>query len=153
MELGFADTAHLKQEGRSFFCSTCPESTQKARRCREDRWDFTSADSQVFPIYVTDPKGELYGFCPGKATWDYQAVTILRILSIAADTGAMLKAGGIEEQPDWFIELLGWFLPRYDMMKFSSKARMVLGNGQSKEQLAKAAITKAKGKPHGGHNR
>jgi len=78
---------------------------------------------------------------------------VFRILSITADTGAMLKAGGIEDQPEWFVELLGWFLPLYDMMKFSLKARMILGEGETKEQLAKAAITKAKGAKHGGHNR
>lgn len=80
--------------------------------------------------------GELYGFCPGKSTWDAEATNLLNILLISAETGALLYNGGIANQPDWFIELLAWFLPKYDQMKFSSKADMILG-GDKKEALSR----------------
>jgi hypothetical protein len=79
-------------------------------------------------MYVT--KGQTgFGFCPGKATWDGYTVQLFRALVVASDTGAMWCSGGISEQPDWFIDLLGWFLPRYNDLRFNSRARAVLGSG------------------------
>jgi hypothetical protein len=87
--------------------------------------------------------GDLYGFCPGKATWDSQNVKLFRILVIAAETGAMMVGGGLEDQPDWFIDMLGWFLPRFDHIKFSTKAQAVLGDGSDTKGVVK----------NGGNNR
>lgn len=118
----------------------CPKATQKKRRCWEDRWDFTSQDDPyVFPIYI-NPKGQLYGFCPAKVTREPAVYSIYKILIIASQTGAMLKSGGIEEQPEWFIDLLAWFIPMMDMMNFTTKAGMVLG----KDDKHKDAVKKAK---------
>lgn len=126
MELTFADHAKLKKEGRHFDCSTCK--VAKLRRCKEDRWDFTDKDANIFPMYVHQG-GELYGFCPAKATWDSWTVTMYRALVCAVSTGAQWQSGGISEQPEWWIDLLSWFSTQYDMTNFSRKARMVLGDG------------------------
>jgi len=79
-----------------------------------------------FPMYI-HKGGNLYGFCPAKATWDIAAQDMFRLLVIAAETGNLPDKGPVSEQSAFFIELLGWFLPQYDLIKFSSKARMVLG--------------------------
>lgn len=98
------------------------------------------------------PGGELYGFCPGKITREPTVHAVFRILMIAAETGAMLKAGGIEDQPDWFVELLGWFIPRLDSLRFTVKAGMILGNDSAKSQH-QAMVSKVLGGKRGGNNR
>lgn len=123
------DLSYANTKGR-FDCSTCKASTKKVRRCAEDRLDFTDKDGVQFPIYA-QKGGELYGFCPGKATWDGRYMRLFKVMVIAAETGAMMKSGGIEDQPDWFIDLLGWFLPRFDHIKFSTKAQAVLGDKEN----------------------
>lgn len=129
-ELSFADHAKLKSQGRSFDCTTCPARVQTLRRCQDPREDFTSDDSAVFPMYV-EKGGTLYGFCPGKATWDSEAVGLYRLLIVAAETGTMLDNGSLSEQSDYWIELLAWFLPFYDNQKFVSRAKMILGDGST----------------------
>lgn len=44
----------------------------------------------------------------------------------------MLEAGGIADQADWWVDLLSWFLPVYDMAKFASRVRQVLGGSGRK---------------------
>ena len=81
--------------------------------------------------------GDLYGFCPAKATWDAWTVTMYRTLHCAVTTGAQWSSGGLSEQPEWWIDLLSWFSTRYDMTNFNRKAVMVLGDGKdSKAQGA-----------------
>lgn len=108
----------------------------KLRRCQEDRWDFTEKDGSLWPMYV-NKGGELYGFCPSKATWDGQTMTLFRILQVASETGAMWQEGPLSEQPEWFIDVLSWFLTKYDMAKFTTKARMVLGDGKKESSSPK----------------
>jgi hypothetical protein len=127
-ELSFADHAKLKSNGRSFDCATCTERVQKIRRCREDRDDFGPDDAAIFPINI-EKGGSNFGFCPGKATWDPEAVSLYRLLMISAQTGAMLDKGSLADQADYWIELLAWFLPFYDHHKFVSRAKMILGDG------------------------
>lgn len=74
--------------------------------------------------------GTLYGFCPGKSTWDHEAAAIYQALVVTAETGIMLEDGPISQQPDWWIDLLGWFLPYYSDQKFYSRARAILGDGK-----------------------
>jgi hypothetical protein len=81
-------------------------------------------------MYV-EKGGTLYGFCPGKATWDSEAVGLYRLLIVAAETGTMLDNGSLSEQSDYWIELLAWFLPFYDNQKFVSRAKMILGDGST----------------------
>lgn len=48
---------------------------------------------------------------------------------VTCEQKAMLVPGGITEQPTWFIKLMAWFAPAYDMLKFMHKAKMILGDG------------------------
>jgi hypothetical protein len=123
----FSDAASLQKQGRSFDCSTCL--VAKKRRCQEDRWDFAEKDDpMIFPIQV-HKGGAQYGFCPAKATWDSNVSILFRTLHVAAHTGVMWQTGGIKDQPQDWIELLSWFIQRYDAENFSSKARSILGDG------------------------
>lgn len=45
----------------------------------------------------------------------------------------MLEEGPLSEQPDWWVDLLSWFLPYYSDMKFYSRARAILGDGTEKK--------------------
>lgn len=85
----------------------------------------------MWPMYVFRG-GDLYNFCPGKATWHYETHETFKLLLIASETGQLLYNGGMTNQPDWFIDLLAWFLPRFDTMKFASKADMILGGDKKK---------------------
>lgn len=135
----FADHAALKKSGRNFVCSECPKRVAQLRRCREDKWDFTSEDSNIFPIRIHDGGG-LYGFCPGKVTGDHEAITIFEIMTVACEQKVLLNAGGLSDQPGWFVQLLAWFGPNYDDQKFMKKARMVLGSDDG----PKGALKKGK---------
>ena len=135
VELSFADTAKLKEEGRNFDCSTCPKQIQKIRRCWEDRDDFTSEDGSVFPIYIHQGGG-LYGFCPGKVSRDIETVSFFRMLVLIAETGVMPEAGGIFDQDPDLMEELSWFLPSYDTAKWAQKMSMIFGGvGGNKSNL------------------
>lgn len=126
----YADQAELSKKGRNFNCAKCPKNIQKLRRCWEPRWDFTAEDHNIFPIRIHEGGG-LYGFCPSKATRDHEAVFLFETLVIACEQKALLVAGGIADQPYWFIEQLSWFATEFDKQKFISKARMILGDGSS----------------------
>lgn len=137
--MGFTDMVKLEEEGHKFDCKTCKEFVKSVRRCKEDREDFTEKDNQkgkpqIWPIRL-NKGGTLFGFCPAKATWDPVANEIFRLLVIATETGVMLEAGGINDQPDWFVENLGWFAPKYRETVFGSRARSLLGDGKNKQAL------------------
>lgn len=105
----------------------------KLRRCQEDR-EFTTADGQMWPMYINDG-GMPFGFCPGKASWDYAAVRVFRMLVVCSETGSMYDNGGVSDQPDWFVDLLGWFLPRYNDLRFYSRAKSILGDGKASKPV------------------
>jgi hypothetical protein len=130
LELHFADQRKLAKQGRSFKCEGCPERVQKIRRCRENRWDFTAEDHMIFPLRISEGGG-LYGFCPGKVTWDHEAANLFEILVVAVEQKKLLVSGGIADQPGWFINMLAWFGPAYDQHKFISRAKMVLGDDKT----------------------
>lgn len=123
------------ETAKTFRCHGCPIKTQQRRRCREDRWDFTEADNKIGPNGFTEvvwpiqiqQGGALWSFCPGKATWDPEAIGIFRLMLISAETGTMLEKGGLLDQPDWFIDLLAWFIPRLEEIKFNLKCDKVFG--------------------------
>ena len=117
---------------------------QELRRCREDRWDFTAEDSNIFPIRIEEGGG-LYGFCPSKATWDREAISFFELMVVAVETKNLLLEGGIADQPSWFISSLHWFAPEYDLRKFQSRVKMVLGD-EAPEAAAKAKVPKPRGK-------
>jgi hypothetical protein len=78
---------------------------------------------------VISPGGTQFGFCPAKASWDQEAMGLFRILVLAAETGTMYEAGGLTDQPDWFIELASWFVPLYKQRKLAAIANAFLGDG------------------------
>ena len=88
-------------------------------------------DAPFFPMSVHKGGGK-YGFCPAKATWDHDTVEKFRLMIITADTGALLETGPIVDQPAWYIDLLGWFLPLYEQMKWNSKMRGLFGDGKTR---------------------
>jgi hypothetical protein len=124
------DHAELSKKGRNFNCQKCPAKVMKLRRCEEDRWDFTDKDASLFPIKLSD-HGNAYGFCPAKVTWDNELIQLYQLLVLSFETKTMLTSGGIAEQPGWYIDLLGWFVNRYDQLKFYYRASSILG-GKSK---------------------
>ena len=74
----------------------------------------------------------MYSFCPAKATWDPTLSRLFEEMVLIAETRWMPKAGGFYDQPAELIENLTWFLPKYDFMKFSQKADMILGGSGDK---------------------
>jgi hypothetical protein len=78
--------------------------------------------------------GTQFGFCPGKALQDPMISEIFNILLITAKTGALWKNGAIENQPAWYIEVLGEFLILYDNLNFVQKAEMILGTDDKKSK-------------------
>lgn len=82
--------------------------------------------------------GELYGFCPSKATWDAEAVLLYRSLVVATQCGTMWERGSLSEQPSWWIELLSWFVQKYNHEVFVQRAKMVLGDGSEAKKLNSA---------------
>lgn len=101
------------------------------RKCKVDRFDFTEEDNpSLWPMRINDG-GTEYGYCPGKATWDNDAVNQFRLMSVCVELKQLPYVGGMLDQPDWVVELLSWFAPRYDSAKFSSRARQVLGDGNN----------------------
>lgn len=95
----------------------------------EPRFDLNEKDGNQFPIYI-ESGGRPFGFCPAKATWDNEAVSTFKLLSLTAETGQLYNDGGLSEQPFWFIELISEFIPRYNDFKFYSRAKMILGDGK-----------------------
>lgn len=87
--------------------------------------------------------GELFGFCPAKATWDVSTVNHFNMLVIMAETGVMPYAGGLYDQPAGIVAELSWFITKYDMMKFAGKADMILGGDPQKIQSALSASNRS----------
>ena len=130
----------LKSDGRSFDCASCKESVRKLRRCGEDREDFTKDDGAFWPIQLYQG-GELYGFCPAKATWDQEIVSVFKLLILSAETGNInLVQGAIEDQPAWWLDQVSWFVPKYKQIQFISRVKMIIGDGKitGKTQTPKA---------------
>jgi hypothetical protein len=125
LELQFADPKRQDELN----CGKCPERIRKLRRCEEDRWDFDVRDAAFWPMRVS-PHGALYGFCPAKAAWDRRVVSVYNALVVSAETGAQWQSGGIADQPAWWIELIAWFVPSYNELRFSQRARAILGDGK-----------------------
>lgn len=58
---------------------------------------------------------------------------------IAVEQKTLLVQGGLADQPGWFIKLLAWFGPAYDLQKFISRARMVLGDGEKTQAVGQGS--------------
>lgn len=70
--------------------------------------------------------GTQYGFCPAKASWDEGVVGLFRKLVLSAETNVMLEKGGLNDQPDWFVEQFSWFVPLYKETKMMSLIERLL---------------------------
>lgn len=81
----------------------------------------------LWPMKVHDG-GQGYGFCPGKSTWDNEAVNLFRLFVVVMETGNLPFAGGVCDQPFWVVDFLGWFAPTYQAEKFNSRAKSILGS-------------------------
>ena len=90
--------------------------------------------------------GNLYGFCPGKATWDIEVRAVFDLLIVSAETGNLYNAGGVGDQPEWFMGLLTFFLPLYDRLKFIAKAKMILGDGNNSPKTPKQNMRQSRGR-------
>jgi hypothetical protein len=125
LDLHFADP----DRASTFNCSTCIAGVKRLRKCDEDRLDFTEEDGNIWPMRVTEG-GSFFGFCPAKAKRNIVAQQLFSVLMLCAETGAQYYSGGIAEQPFWWIDLASWFLPRYNDLRFYSRARSILGDGK-----------------------
>lgn len=128
-------TDHGKQEktGRPFRCSKClyrPNGKKRmsianARRCFEDRWDFTEKDGAAFPIQMS-PGGPLFSFCPAKVLRDDpETVQIFEKLTAILETNTWPKAGGIDDQEAEWVELVAEFGPFRRDLEFNTRYGMI----------------------------
>jgi hypothetical protein len=53
---------------------------------------------------------------------------------VAVEHKALLVAGGLSDQPSWFVSLLAWFGPAYETSKFIARAKMILGDEPAQKQ-------------------
>ena len=99
-------------------------------------------------MYV-EKGGSLYGFCPGKSTWDLEAQAVYQALVVSAETGIMLEEGSLSDQSDWWVDILSWFLPYYSDLKFYSRAKAILGDGSQKKKNLVSPETTTRGSSRG----
>ncbi len=130
LELRFAEPDQAKK----FNCKTCPDAVKKLRRCAENK-EFTSEDSNVFPIRIFEG-GTLYGHCPAKATWNHKSILMFNALIVTLETGLGWVAGGLTDQPSWWLDLCAEFFIKYDDFKFNSRAKAILGDGKDNKTKA-----------------
>jgi hypothetical protein len=145
MDLHFANPATMAKQGRKFTCSKCPEQVKKLRRCREDRENFTQKDGALWPMSVLKG-GTTYGFCPAKSTWDHALVNWYNILVIVAETGQIPDGKPLVEQDAEFIEVLAWFLPRYQQLRFAQNAEIILGGSETSKKVGKGGNPRSNNK-------
>lgn len=101
------------------------------RRCGEPKESFTTEDNangMNWPMQIMKG-GDLYGFCPAKATWNGELIELFNLMVIAAETGVMLNSGGLLDQPTVWIDNFGWFVQKYNDFKFFSRIKAIFGDG------------------------
>lgn len=97
----------------------------KARRCYEDRWDFTEEDGPAFPIQLV-PGGNQYEFCPAKVSRDDpETLMIFHTLVAIIETCTWPEEGGINDQDDLWVELVAEFAPLRRQLEFSHRLNIV----------------------------
>lgn len=87
--------------------------------------------------------GPYFPFCPGKATWDYEAAHLLKLIELSYYTSSLAYPGSIYEQPAWYIDIVSDFLPLYDQLREGQKAKMMWGSGDDKPKNANTAPRRA----------
>jgi hypothetical protein len=81
--------------------------------------------------------GQLYNYCPGKATWNHENVLIYKSLLVTMNTGLGWNEGGVTDQPEWWVDLASDFSVLHSDLQFASRARAILGDGKAKPQAQK----------------
>lgn len=156
--LSSVDHSELNAVGRPFTCEKClkdpsskkpRESIARIRRCYEDRWDFDIGDGSAFPIQMTTG-GPQFGFCPAKVTRDDpESMMIFQTLTAILETNTWPRAGGLEDQEDFWVELVSLFGPFRRQMEFNEKFNLIaqsLGGGSK----SSPSFPKAPKKPNPG---
>jgi len=134
IELGQLPGSELTKESRPFDCEVClkkNDNIAKMRGCMLEKYDYTSKDKNIFPIKLT-PDGHPFGFCPAKAKLDNRALFLSNIFTVACETKQLYYPGGINNQPQWFIDILCWYAPMYDNIKWYSRMNSLFGGKGTK---------------------
>ena len=93
----------------------------KARRCFEDRYDFTEKDGAAFPIQL-EKGGATFGFCPAKILRDDpQTVDIFQTLTAILETGTWPDEGGLNEQEAIWVELVAEYAQYRRDLEFNDR--------------------------------
>ena len=93
--------------------------------------------------------GSRFGFCPGKATWDYEASELYKLLELTYHTRIMPYPGALLEQPAWWIDLLHWFVVSYRDLQEVRRHRAMWGSGDKKGNKTNAQAAKPSRSPRG----
>lgn len=93
----------------------------------------------MFPIYITKG-GPQFSFCPGKVTRDPEVISQFQELALICEFKTLPIAGGLNDQDANLIDDLKWFFPKYEVMKFTQKASMILGDPSSNVKAAVQTI-------------
>lgn len=113
---------------------------KKLRRCNEDRFDFTEKDATFFPMSINQG-GQTYGFCPAKATWDSEAISLYNTLVVSLKYGKLFTDNNLIDQPAFLIDLMSWFASVFEQTEWASRMRAIFGGDDNK---AKKPIRKNK---------
>jgi hypothetical protein len=74
--------------------------------------------------------GQLYGYCPAKATWDASNILMFNAITVTIETGLAWNSGGVTNQPAWWVDLCAAVLPLANDLRFVNRAKMILGDGK-----------------------
>lgn len=111
----------------------CPESTQKSRRCNEDRWEISPKESQVMPIILVEGTQGHY-FCPSKLFRDDPAtVRYCDELFLSWKTGTQVASNDDTIQVDFAMDLVNFIKlwERYEKNEsFKFLSRLLVGDGK-----------------------
>lgn len=115
----------------------------------EDRWDFTDKDNEVvFPIKLQDSGGS-YGFCPAKVLRDdIETTELFKTFVLSTETGQLPYGGSILKQPYWVVDILSWFIPIYNKLKWISNAKMILSTDKKKDKSSGNISRRSTNKHH-----
>jgi len=93
--------------------------------------------------------GRGFGFCPGKATWSYEAAELLSMVEITYHTRSLFYPGSISEQPSWYIELIKDMLPFYEAHRTAQKQNAMWGGDSKNGKIGKSKHGQTVGKKTG----
>lgn len=125
-----------------------------SRRCMEDKYNFDEPNEngiidKNFPIQMSSG-GASFGFCPAKVLRDdLYTVSLYKTLVCILETGTWPSAGGLDNQAEFWIDLVAEFAPYRRQVEFHQRftliAKAILGDKKGGAQ--KAITNLAKGIP------